>query len=62
MSQTYIGIYVMMASAILPHLGVTIGTDQLTTTVSVLCTIAGAVWAAIGRHRLGGVSILGIRV
>ncbi len=62
MSQTYVGILMMALSVFLPKLGVQIDNEALTTTVSVLFTIAGAIWAARGRYRLGGVNIAGLRV
>jgi hypothetical protein len=41
----------MALSVFLPKLGVQIDNDALTTTVSVLFTIAGAIWAARRRYR-----------
>lgn len=61
MSQTYIGVVVMLLSVFLPKLGMQIDNDALTTTVSVLFTLAGALWAFWGRWRLGGVNALGVR-
>jgi hypothetical protein len=62
MSQTYVGILVMALSVFLPKLGVTIDNDALTNAISVVSTVAGALWAARSRYRLGGVNILGLRV
>lgn len=62
MSTTYIGIYVMVLSEVLPKLGITIGSEELTTFLSVLSTIGGALLSLYGRYRLGGVSTLGRRV
>ncbi len=61
MSQTYIGILVMLASVFLPKLGVNIGGDQLTAAISVIATIVGGLWAFWGRYRLGGVNAAGLR-
>lgn len=61
MSQTYLGIIVMILSVFLPKLGITIGSDELTTTVTVITTIIGALWAFYGRYRLGGVNFAGLR-
>jgi hypothetical protein len=61
MSSTYVGILVMALSMFLPKLGVQIDNDALTNTIAVLFTIAGAIWAARGRYRLGGVNALGLR-
>jgi hypothetical protein len=61
MSQTYIGIIVMLLATFLPKLGITLGADQLTTTVSVVLTIAGGLWAFWGRYKAGGITWAGIR-
>ena len=54
MSQTYVGIFVALLASVLPQLGIVeIGTDQLTTFVSILFVIAGSLWAMYGRWRLG---------
>lgn len=62
MSQTYVAVLVMVLAQILPKLGVDLGNDAITTTVSVLATIGGALWALIRRYKAGGVSVLGRRV
>lgn len=62
MSQTYAGIIAMLLSQFLPYLGLEIGSEQLTATVSTLFLIGGALWAARGRYRLGGVNFAGLRV
>ncbi len=56
MSTTYIGTFVMVLSALLPKLGLTIDNDSLTTFPSVLFTIGGGLWAMYGRWRLGNVN------
>lgn len=61
MSQTYIGIIVSLLAVWLPNLGLEIGNDQLTSTISVLVQIVGALWAFWGRYRLGGVTVAGLR-
>jgi hypothetical protein len=61
MSQTYIGIFVMLASVFLPKIGVNIGGDTLTAFISTAATIIGGLWAFYGRYRLGGVTAMGAR-
>ena len=61
MSQTYIGVIVMILSEILPKLGLTLQTEALTTTVSTVGLLLGALWAFWGRHRLGGLTKMGLR-
>lgn len=60
-SQTYAGIIVLLLSEVLPKLGLTLGTDQLTTTVYTITSILGAAWAFYGRYRLGGINALGLK-
>lgn len=60
-SQTYASIIVMVLAQILPHIGVTLGNDSLTTTVSAVLTIGGALWALVRRYKQGGVSVLGVK-
>ena len=62
MSQTYIGIIIMLLSVFLPKLGLDIGSADLTTTITVITTVIGALWAFWGRYRLGGVTAAGLRV
>lgn len=62
MSQTYVGILVsLLGTFVIPRLGVDIGNDALTTTVSVLLTIGGALWALLRRYQAGGVNLAGLR-
>ena len=61
MSQTYIGVIVLLLSALLTSSGISVGTDQLTSFVLLGGQILGAVIALYGRYRLGGISVLGIR-
>lgn len=52
-SQTYTAVIVMVLAQVLPHLGISIGGDELTTAVSVLATIAGGIWALYRRWKDG---------
>lgn len=61
MSITYTGIIVTLLATFLPKLGIDVGTDQLTMTISTLATIGGALLALWGRYRLGGITVLGSR-
>lgn len=60
-SSTYIAVFVMVLSSLLPKIGVNLGNADLTTTVSVLLTIGGALWALIQRYKAGGIHWSGIR-
>jgi len=61
MSKTYIGIAVTLLVPFLPKLGLQIGTEELTTTITTLVTFAGALYAFYGRWKAGGITILGTR-
>lgn len=61
-SQTYIAVLVMVLAQVLPKIGVDLGSDALTTTVSVLATIGAALWALVRRYQAGGITKLGQRV
>ena len=60
-SATYAGIIVSILGSLLPKLGVSVGGDDLTTTVSVLVTVLGGLWAFWGRYRKGGITLWGTR-
>ena len=61
MSQTYISILVMILAGVLPRIGVTVGSEELTTFVSVALTIVAGIWALIRRYRQGNINLAGIR-
>lgn len=61
MSQTYIAIVVMVLSQLLPKWGIVLESEALTTTVSTVALLLGAVWALYRRYRAGGISTLGLR-
>lgn len=61
MSKTYLGIIVSLLAVYLPKWGLEIGSADLTTTVSVLFQLGGALLAIFGRYRLGGVNLAGLR-
>lgn len=61
MSKTYIGIIVSLLAIYLPKWGLEIGSADLTTTVSVIFQLGGAILAFYGRYSLGGVNLAGLR-
>jgi len=61
MSTTYIGNIIAILSLILPKFGITIGSDELTTTASTIGGIIGGFIVFYGRYKAGGVSLLGFR-
>lgn len=61
LSQTYIAVAVGFLSATLPKFGVEVGSEELTTTLSLVGTVVATVWALWGRYRAGGVSAFGLK-
>lgn len=61
MSQTIISVFVILASQILPHLGVQIGSDALTTTITTIASIVAAAYIWFRRHQQGDVGAFGGR-
>lgn len=58
-SSTYIAVIVNFASMVLPKLGVTIGSEQLTTTIQTLVAIASGLWVLVQRYKRGDVTLFG---
>lgn len=61
-STTYASVVVMVLANVLPKLGITLGNDELTTTVQVLATIGGGLYLLVKRYQQGGISALGLRL
>lgn len=62
MSQTYLSTLVMVLAAVLPKLGITIGSAELTTTIQTILVVGGGLWVLVRRYQAGGVNVLGKRV
>lgn len=60
MSTTYISVLVIFLAQLLPKLGITVGTDELTTTVTTIVTLASGVWILIRRYQKGDVTLAGV--
>lgn len=60
-SQTYIAVIVNVLVILLPKLGVTIGSEELTTTIQVILGIGTAIWILVRRYKQGGVTMAGVR-
>jgi len=61
-STTYAGIVVLLLTSLLKNNGIEIGDEAVTNFVIVGGQIIGAILAAYGRYRLGGVGMFGNRV
>lgn len=51
----------MILAAVLPHIGVSLGSDQLTSFVSVALAIVAGIWGLIRRYQQGGITVAGVR-
>lgn len=51
----------MIAAQVLPHLGIVIGSDDLTTTITTILTLGAGVWALWRRYQQGDISFAGVR-
>lgn len=58
-STTYIAIIVNFASMVLPKLGVTIGSEQLTTTIQTIVALTTGLWVLVQRYKKGDVTLFG---
>ena len=61
MSQIYASALIALLAQILPHVGVTIGNDELTSFITTGVTIAAALWVMVRRVMHGDIGILGGR-
>jgi hypothetical protein len=61
MSQIYVSAVVAILAQVLPHLGVTIGNEELTGFITTGVTIVAALWAMIRRYQMGGIGVFGGR-
>ena len=61
MSQIYTSALIAILAQVLPHIGVTIGNDELTGFISTGVTIVAALWIMIRRIKQGDISVFGGR-
>jgi hypothetical protein len=61
MSQIYTSAVIAILAQVLPHIGVTIGNDELTGFISTGVTIVAALWVMIRRIKQGDISVFGGR-
>lgn len=60
-SATFAGLLAVLLGQVLQHLGLDIAPGDLETTIGVLLTILGLLWAWYGRWRKGDVTLLGFK-
>lgn len=58
-SSTYIAVIVNILSALLPKVGVDIGSEQLTTTLQTLIAVATGLWVLVQRYKKGDITLFG---
>lgn len=61
MSQTIVSVLVMLAAQLLPKIGVHIGSEELTNTITTLVTVFAGLWIWFRRVQIGDVKFLGTR-
>lgn len=59
MSTTIVAVIINIFATVLPWLGVSVGTDELTTTVTVIVTVVTGVWIWYKRVQRGDVDAFG---
>ena len=61
MSTTILSVIILLATQLLPLIGVTVGSEQLTTTIQTLFAVGTGIWIWIQRVKVGDVDVLGGR-
>ena len=59
-STTYLAVIVNILSVLLPKVGITVGTEELTTTIQTLVTLFTGMWILIQRYKRGDVTVAGV--
>ncbi len=60
-STTYAAIIVNILSFILPKMGITIGSDALTTTIQTVAIVGSGIVVMYKRYKQGGVTAMGVK-
>ncbi len=60
-STTYVATIVSVLSVLLPKLGITVGSEELTSTIQTLIVLGSGIWVLIRRYQKGGINIAGVR-
>lgn len=61
MSTTIIAVIVQLLAVLLPKIGIEVGSEALTTTVSTLAVVGSGVWIWVQRVKKGDVTTIGVR-
>lgn len=62
MSKTIISTVVIVLVAVLPYFGVTVGSEDLTTTIQTILTLVSGIVIWVERVRRGDVNVAGVRL
>jgi len=61
MSKEYISALVLILVAILPRLGIQIGTEELTVWLQAIITVIGGGYLMYKRFKKGGITLVGVK-
>ena len=61
MSQTITAVIVQLLTIVLPMIGVTVGSSQLTGAIQTIILVATGIWIWVRRVQAGGVTAAGFR-
>ena len=61
MSQIYVSAVVAILAQLLPYIGVSLGSEELTQAVSAFITVIAALWVMIRRLKQGDIGVFGGR-
>jgi len=61
MSTTIIAVVVQLLSIGLPSLGITVGSEELTSAIQTLAIVASGLWIWFKRVQVGDVNLAGLR-
>ena len=60
-STTYLAVIVNILSVLLPKVGITVGTEELTTTIQTIVAIFTGLWIMIQRYKRGDINVAGVK-
>jgi uncharacterized membrane protein len=60
-STTYAAVIVAILAQLLPRFGVQIGTEELTSVITLVVQAAAGAWVLVQRYRRGDITPLGVR-
>ncbi len=61
MSHIQVSAIIAVLANVLPLLGVQVGSEALTTTLTTIVTIGAGLWIMVRRYKMGGIKLFGGR-